>query len=225
MDIPTKNETETARPRRRKRRSRQDVEERICDAARHLFAERGYAATTTKEIARLADVSETLLFRYYGGKAALFDEVVSAPFDRLMREFMAKHPDLSDGETRTVDARRFVGQVYDLFDQNSGMFRALMAGGPESSGEAPVPLSHGLDAFFDQSVAQQNLLYQAEDKTPSLDLHIATRLGFGMIASGVLLRDWLFPGAAPSKAEIIAVLEQMVERALGPSEKDPPDRN
>lgn len=59
------------------------MEQRIRDAARHLFAERGYGGTTTREIARLADVSETLLFRYYGDKAGLLNEVVIAPFHAL----------------------------------------------------------------------------------------------------------------------------------------------
>ena len=42
---------------RRRRRTREDVVERIRAAARELFAERGYSFATTKEIARLADVS------------------------------------------------------------------------------------------------------------------------------------------------------------------------
>src|SRR6218665_1434156 len=61
-------EGETPGLMRRRRRTRADVEQRICDAARQLFAERGYAGTATREIARQADVSETLLFRYYGDK-------------------------------------------------------------------------------------------------------------------------------------------------------------
>lgn len=127
--MATMTETATIEPSeprpRRRRRTREAVTERIRDAARQLFAERGYAFATTKEIARLADVSETLLFRYYGDKASLFEDVVTAPFNRLMEEFVARHPDPKD-PGRDTDARRFVRDVYALFEENREMFRALL---------------------------------------------------------------------------------------------------
>lgn len=205
---------------RRKRRTREDVAERIREAARLLFAERGYAATTTKEIARVADVSETLLFRYYGGKAALFDEVVSAPFNRLMQAFVARHSDPKSDSTREADVREFVAQVFQLFNHNREMFSALVATPmPQIEDHAPVQL-YGLEDFFKQSVVQQKLDYVAKGKEPSFDLGVGVRLGFGMIASSVLLRDWLFPSGAPSEEVMIDVLEQMVARALGPRAVD-----
>ena len=42
-----------------------------------VFAERGYQATTTLEIARRAGVSEVTLFRRYGGKAALINAALA----------------------------------------------------------------------------------------------------------------------------------------------------
>lgn len=206
--------------RRRKRRTREDVAERIREAAKRLFAERGYAATTTKEIARVADVSETLLFRYYGGKAALFDEVVSAPFNRLMQAFVARHTDPSANATREADVREFVAQVFQLFDHNRDMFSALVAT-PLQQGDDQVPARlFGLEDFFEQSVRQQELDYVATGQKPPFDLGIGVRLGFGMIASGVLLRDWLFPSGAPPESVIVDVLERMVSRALGPRGSD-----
>src|SRR5690349_19154292 len=98
---------------RRRRRTREDVTQRICDAARQLFAERGYGSTTTREIARLADVSETLLFRYYGDKATLFNGVVIAPFQQLMDEFVEAHPDPAADLDREADTRRFTRHVYE----------------------------------------------------------------------------------------------------------------
>lgn len=46
--------------------------ERIVDAAAQLFARRGYHATSTREIARLAGVSENTLFRHFDRKENLF---------------------------------------------------------------------------------------------------------------------------------------------------------
>jgi AcrR family transcriptional regulator len=212
MDAQAKD----AKTRRRKRRTRDDVAGLIREAARQLFAERGYAATTTKEIARLADVSETLLFRYYGGKAALFDEVVSNPFNELMREFIAGQVDGPLGRVRAEDARRFTARVYELFESNRQLFAALLVG-PRLPGEegGPPPL-HGLDGYFEASVAELNRQYAAAGREPGFDLAVGVRLGFGMIAASVLLGDWLFPAAPPSSAAAAQALEQMVERALSP---------
>src|SRR5690348_4602431 len=43
----------------------------MLDAAVALFAEDGYAAVSTRRIAEVAGCSETLLFRYFGGKRGL----------------------------------------------------------------------------------------------------------------------------------------------------------
>lgn len=48
----------------------------IVGAAVPLFARKGFAGTTTKEIAEAAGVSEALLFKHFPSKAALYDEIV-----------------------------------------------------------------------------------------------------------------------------------------------------
>jgi AcrR family transcriptional regulator len=47
-------------------------EEMIVEAAAHLFALQGYHGTSTREIARLADVSENTLFRHFDHKEDIF---------------------------------------------------------------------------------------------------------------------------------------------------------
>jgi AcrR family transcriptional regulator len=48
---------------------------RIVDAALPLFARKGFAGTTTKEIAEAAEVSEALLFKHFPTKAALYGAI------------------------------------------------------------------------------------------------------------------------------------------------------
>jgi TetR/AcrR family transcriptional regulator, transcriptional repressor of aconitase len=48
---------------------------RIVDAALPLFARKGFAGTTTKEIAEAAAVSEALLFKHFPTKAALYGAI------------------------------------------------------------------------------------------------------------------------------------------------------
>jgi AcrR family transcriptional regulator len=45
---------------------------RVVEAAAKLFAQNGYHGTTTREIARMADVSENTLFRHFACKEELF---------------------------------------------------------------------------------------------------------------------------------------------------------
>jgi TetR/AcrR family transcriptional regulator, transcriptional repressor of aconitase len=60
-------------------RTRLDAEERrkaIVETALPLFARKGFAGTTTKEIARAAGVSEALVFQHFPSKAALYEAIV-----------------------------------------------------------------------------------------------------------------------------------------------------
>jgi TetR/AcrR family transcriptional regulator len=84
-----------------------NTEHRILAAAERLFAERGYAAARTAEIARSAGVTERTLFKHFPEKARLLERVaggamaaVAAPppaddvafatwFERLLRDRLA----------------------------------------------------------------------------------------------------------------------------------------
>jgi len=53
-----------------------DTRQKIMKAARRLFETNGFSATTTKEIAKEAGVSEVTLFRHFETKRNLFEETV-----------------------------------------------------------------------------------------------------------------------------------------------------
>src|SRR5215472_14765118 len=59
--------------------SRLDSDERrrqIVDAAVPLFARKGFAGTTTRELAEAAGISEALLFRHFPSKKHLYGEIL-----------------------------------------------------------------------------------------------------------------------------------------------------
>ena len=72
---------ETAPRARRPRESAAQRRAQVLAAARRLFAERGFHATTTRDLAKAADVNDALLYRYFANKqeilAALVDEAVA----------------------------------------------------------------------------------------------------------------------------------------------------
>src|SRR3981189_566493 len=51
--------------------------EALLAAAGKLFAERGFDRTTVRDIAKLAGVNQALLFRYFGSKEGVFEEVMA----------------------------------------------------------------------------------------------------------------------------------------------------
>lgn len=57
----------------RRRRNAPATKARILQAAQQAFSRMGYAKAGIRDIAALADVSSTLLLRYYGSKAGLFE--------------------------------------------------------------------------------------------------------------------------------------------------------
>lgn len=53
-----------------------DTALQILEAAKTLFSEQGFKATSTKKIAQAAQVNEVTIFRLFGSKAKLFDAVI-----------------------------------------------------------------------------------------------------------------------------------------------------
>lgn len=58
-------------PKGGRRRDREATARALLEAAGQVFAERGYDAATTREVAQAAGVNEQLIQRYFGGKAGL----------------------------------------------------------------------------------------------------------------------------------------------------------
>jgi AcrR family transcriptional regulator len=71
----------TRTPRTGRRPGTSSTREEILDAARRLFAERGYAGATMRAIAAEAGVDAALVVHFFGNKATLLSQAVEWPFD------------------------------------------------------------------------------------------------------------------------------------------------
>lgn len=96
----------------------------LFNAAVHLFAERGYEATTTQEIAIRADVNEATLFRRYGNKANLIKTALT--------HCLANSPfaDLSPSDNLENDLIAIVSAYQDTFKTFGGAVMTLMIEAP-----------------------------------------------------------------------------------------------
>jgi AcrR family transcriptional regulator len=63
--------------------SNSEIRDRIVEASVRLFSSQGFNGTSTREIARLADVNESSLFRYFPTKEGLFWTALQSCLDRL----------------------------------------------------------------------------------------------------------------------------------------------
>lgn len=61
---------------RRARRPASERRAQILGAARELFAQRGYDATSTRDIGELADLNDALIYRHFADKRAILTAVV-----------------------------------------------------------------------------------------------------------------------------------------------------
>jgi len=76
-----------------------EASRRVIAAARELFTERGYAATTTRAIAQRAGVNEVTLFRRFGNKAGILREIAAEFGEQAAGVAAATAPDAT-GDTR-----------------------------------------------------------------------------------------------------------------------------
>jgi TetR/AcrR family transcriptional regulator len=73
----------SSRPAERRSSASEETRRDILDAAEELFAERGFAAASMREIARRAKTSQALLHHHFGTKANLYDAVKQRFTDRF----------------------------------------------------------------------------------------------------------------------------------------------
>ena len=124
--VRRKQSRQRAAPRRREPERKR---ERLLAAARRLFAERGYAATTTAQLARAAGVAEGTVFHHFPSKRALL-EAVAGEYGRGLAERMFAGVDAGSREPAAEPMlRRAFGYV-----REQGALSRLLALAPDPTG-------------------------------------------------------------------------------------------
>src|SRR5271163_3296615 len=107
-----KRELQALRPRVRKRKGEGGQRRtEILEAAKKLFVEEGYDATTIRRIATRVGISSTALYVYFPNKNAVLTEICNETFAGLIHELDAVRRDFSDSS----DALAAVLQGYIRF--------------------------------------------------------------------------------------------------------------
>jgi len=84
-----------------------EVVERILDASIRLFARKGYAATSVREIVQEADVTNPMLYYYFTNKEGVFIKLIDLFFgimDMVIEQTLIEHQGIEDRLSRIIEA-------------------------------------------------------------------------------------------------------------------------
>jgi len=147
------------------------TEVRILEAAVQLFSRQGFSATGTREIAQLAEVNETTLFRYYGTKKDLFWAALEGRLERIKlgRELQGA---LAGDDEPAVVLPMIFDFVVTIIQGQPELVRLLYVSGLELPGADEMYRKH-LGAIFD-SVCTYLKRSAARGAICGIDPNIAT---------------------------------------------------
>ena len=99
-----------------------DVRERLLSGATELFASKGYATATVREIVERAGVTKPVLYYYFGSKEGIYLDLMREPFSRFAA--LVEEALLLAGSAR----ERLFGlclRAYDIFVENLDAARVM----------------------------------------------------------------------------------------------------
>ncbi|WP_369053460.1 TetR family transcriptional regulator [Kineococcus terrestris] len=193
-----------ARPRRTGRRAgNPGTREAVLDAAREVFADRGFEGATIRAIAALAGVDPALVHHYFGSKDGLFLAAVQAPVDPAERV-----PDIVAAGADDLGANlvRLVLSVWDGPARPAGL--ALLRSATTSERAARM-----LREFLLSRVLRPVL---ASAPVPAAEREVRAALAAGQIVGLVVTRHVLRlePVASAAVEELVAAVGPGVQRYL-----------
>jgi AcrR family transcriptional regulator len=169
---------------------------------------KGFHGTSTREIAERADVSETLVFSYFGTKVGLFRAALVAPFVEFVEDFNAKW---TAADRRGIDpevmTRQFVGDLFDLFRANRGFVVMLW------SADAQTGSDLAGTGVFDEINDELQVLVEigaAAQGRPPKRQDLATRATLAMIACMAVFGDSFYAEHPPSRDDVVEALVRAV---------------
>jgi len=195
-----------AAPARTRRRPAQ-VRVLLLEAAERLFARKGYAETTTDDIAAEAGVTRSVMYRHFATKSDLFREAVLTPFIEFLRDYRSVWQSQLDHrwpEDKVM--RTMVSLLYDSMRSHRDAVVGLV-----SAQSAMQPgVAREVDRLFDEFFA--DMLVIGQDTAGSLgwipideDLELSIRLVLGMVVAAAVLDPIFLPKGRhrPSRDQII----------------------
>jgi AcrR family transcriptional regulator len=112
----------------------------LVEAARGLFAEKGYAETSTPEIVKAAGVTRGALYHHFEDKVALFRAVVTQEYRAVAEEIKAS---AGDAPRSAIDALWHGSRGYMEAMKDKGRVRIMLLDGPAVLGQIELHKTDG----------------------------------------------------------------------------------
>lgn len=186
----------------RLRRSSAELHTLILRAAEDLFGARGYEATTTRDIAVAAEVTEAAIYRHFGTKEALFEAAITRPYREVIGSFLRSWQQRTPGAgTNTEVTREFVERFYDFVQEHRRLLKAHLTYREYNPQEGDSALSRELD-HIERAMVEES----ASRGFTRVDIPVAVRCAAGMVLALALHDDLLFPtgDARPPRDRVVA---------------------
>jgi AcrR family transcriptional regulator len=196
----------------RRRRASGEPKRLILEAARDLFSRRGYSDTSTRELADRAEVSETLIFRYFGSKAMLFREALVVPFTEFVAGWTGMY---RSGELDHLNDHDFVVSyvtgVYDVFRANRGLLAVVWAA---DANEEHVLAESGILSEVSRSLATLVEFSREvmQHRHPEIEHRedLGSKAVLAMVAGMAAFGQSFYGGPRPSDDDIIHEVVQLI---------------
>ncbi|WII39893.1 TetR/AcrR family transcriptional regulator [Paenibacillus thiaminolyticus] len=170
-----------------------EKQERIVKAAIEVFAQKGFAASSTSEIAQRAGVAEGTIFRHYKTKKDLLLSIVAPSIVKLMAPFVLREfKDVLDTEYESYDQflRVFIENRIDFLHQNMSLVRIVLQELPFHP-DLQAQLQEIIVSQVKERVEKIIRRFQAEGKLVELPTATVIRLTASVIIGYVLARSLL----------------------------------
>lgn len=197
----------------------EEIRARILDAAARVYAQYGFRGATTRLIATEAGVNEVTLFRTFGSKASLLQDMLHRQVDATAVPLLSHEP-----RDARQELTRWCASVLDYLRGHAHLIRKTIAEADERPDaacaccEGPSSAGRSLTLYLEH-LRDQDYIDQHADIETAVSMFMSAMFG------DALYRD-IIPNAFPQPVE--AAAERYVHtflRAVGLRASGLPDRS
>jgi AcrR family transcriptional regulator len=181
-----------------------ETRERILDAAEAVFAEHGFDAATTREIAARSKTNVATAYSYFDGKEALYAAVIQRaiqPLIELMDRFAAE-PDKPGAAPDAI--RDVLSRLADHQGTTRLVYREIVANGPLAEALTESLFEPLLDRVLGELRAAERIDPELEPFIAALFVHLSfSHVALAPLFSRIFDRDMLSPESLANQVRVI----------------------
>jgi AcrR family transcriptional regulator len=185
--------------------------QQLLNVGRSLFAERGFEATSTEEIAARAGVSKPIVYEHFGGKEGLYAVVVDREMQALLDRVTGA---LTGGHPRELLEQAALALLTYIEDEADG-FRILVRDSPVAS------TSGTFSSLLNDIASQVEYILAREFRSRGFEPKLAGLYSQALVGMVALTGQWWLEVRKPKRDEVAAHLVNLAWYGLSHLEAKP----